>query len=87
MKETPSPHIIQLFEWFEDPETISLVMEYPEHCETLQWFFELNSGHLEENVVWTLMVQIVQSAKECIDHRVYHGDIYIQKTFWSIQHP
>ncbi|KAL0153955.1 hypothetical protein M9458_050712, partial [Cirrhinus mrigala] len=40
-------------------------------------FIELNCERLQESVVRTLMVQIIQSAKECIDHGVCHGDVHL----------
>ncbi|KAF4098703.1 hypothetical protein G5714_020733 [Onychostoma macrolepis] len=76
MKEPHSPHIIELLEWFEDQDNVILVMEYPEPCETLYGFIKHNNGRLEHSAVRMIIVQIVQAAKDCIDHGVCHGDIH-----------
>lgn len=76
MKEPHSPQIIELLEWFEDQDNVILVMEYPEPCETLYCFIKHNSGRLEHSAVRMIIVQIVQAAKDCIDHGVCHGDIH-----------
>ncbi|RXN36459.1 serine threonine- kinase pim-2-like protein [Labeo rohita] len=76
VKDPPSPHIVELFEWFEDSKTLVLVMEYLETFTTLASFLD-NTGPLQESVARTLMVEIVQSAKECAEHGVCHLDMHV----------
>ncbi|ROL48595.1 Interleukin-6 receptor subunit beta [Anabarilius grahami] len=41
-REPISPYVIHLFEWFDHPQTFTLVMEYPEPCESLRDFITRN---------------------------------------------
>ncbi|XDV17568.1 hypothetical protein PO909_023406, partial [Leuciscus waleckii] len=75
-REPISPFVIQLYEWFEHPKEFSLVMEYPEHYESLydliarqpwsEWFSRV------------VMRQAVRAVLHCIHHGVFHSDIHSQ---------
>ncbi|RXN11150.1 serine threonine- kinase pim-2-like protein [Labeo rohita] len=76
VKDPPSPHIVELFERFEDSKTLVLVMEYLKTFTTLQSFLD-KTAPLQESVARTLMVEIVKSAKECAEHGVCHLDMHV----------
>ncbi|XDV47282.1 hypothetical protein PO909_016955, partial [Leuciscus waleckii] len=75
-REPISPFVIQLYEWFEHPKEFTLVMEYPEHYESLydiitrepwsDWFSRV------------VMRQAVRAVLHCIHHGVFHSDIHAE---------
>ncbi|KAK7157164.1 hypothetical protein R3I93_008593 [Phoxinus phoxinus] len=76
MRRPPrSPHMVQMLDWFDQPEQFVLIMEYPHPCETLLRFSLRNGGSLDEPVARGLMRQAVLAAKHCVDRGVFHKDI------------
>ncbi|XP_039517675.1 serine/threonine-protein kinase pim-3-like [Pimephales promelas] len=76
MRQEPrSPHVIQLYEWFEHPRNFSLVMEYPEPCESLLAFIDRNL-ELDEPTARVIMRQAVLAVQHCIGHGVFHNDVH-----------
>ncbi|KAG1974145.1 serine/threonine-protein kinase pim-2-like [Pimephales promelas] len=76
MRQEPrSPYIIQLYEWFEHPEKFTLVMEYPEPCESLLDFIRRNST-LHETTARVIMRQAVLAVQHCIERGVFHNDVH-----------
>lgn len=74
MSEAPlSPNVIRMFQWFEDPKDVIVIMEYPEPCLSLWRYL---SEPLSENTARVLMRQAVQGVIDCIDHGVFHTDIH-----------
>ncbi|XP_055030591.2 uncharacterized protein [Misgurnus anguillicaudatus] len=74
MSEAPlSPNVIRMFEWFEDPKDVIVIMEYPKPCLSL---WSCLSEPLSENTARVLMRQAVQGVIDCIDHGVFHTDIH-----------
>ncbi|XP_048022111.1 serine/threonine-protein kinase pim-2-like [Megalobrama amblycephala] len=74
-REPISPFVIQLYEWFEHPRKFTLVMEYPEPCESLLDFMDRNP-QLDETIARVFMRQAVLAAQHCIEHDVFHNDIH-----------
>ncbi|KAG1957884.1 serine/threonine-protein kinase pim-2-like [Pimephales promelas] len=76
MRQEPrSPHVIQLYEWFEHPRKFTLVMEYPEPCESLLDLMH-RSFELDEPTAQVIMRQAVLAVQHCIEHGVFHNDIH-----------
>ncbi|XP_077056098.1 serine/threonine-protein kinase pim-2-like [Siphateles boraxobius] len=74
-REPISPYVIQLYEWFEHPRKFTLVMEYPEPCESLLEFITRNP-ELHETIARVIMQQAVLALIHCIEHGVFHNDIH-----------
>ncbi|CAM4732982.1 unnamed protein product [Leuciscus chuanchicus] len=75
-REPISPFVIQLYEWFEHPKEFTLVMEYPEHYESL---YDLIARHpWSEWFSRVVMRQAVRAVLHCIHHGVFHSDIHSQ---------
>ncbi|XP_067310409.1 uncharacterized protein [Pseudorasbora parva] len=76
-REPISPYVIQLYQWFEHPRKFTLILEYPEPCESLQ---DIITRHpqLCETVARVLMQQAVLALQHCIEHGVFHSDIHAQ---------
>ncbi|XP_051730065.1 serine/threonine-protein kinase pim-2-like isoform X1 [Ctenopharyngodon idella] len=74
-REPTSPFVIQLYEWFEHPRKFTLIMEYPEPCESLLDFINREPGP-DEPVSRVIMLQAVVAIQHCIKHGVFHNDIH-----------
>ncbi|KAK2903437.1 hypothetical protein Q8A67_008150 [Cirrhinus molitorella] len=70
-----SPHIVEMIEWFDEPDRYVIVMEYPHPCETLLAFRMRHRSRLDESMARCLMRQAVLAAKHCIERGVLHNDI------------
>ncbi|CAM4735771.1 unnamed protein product [Leuciscus chuanchicus] len=78
MRQEPiSPFVIRLYEWFEDPRDFTLVMEYPEPCESLLDFITRNH-QVFETTARVIMRQAVLAVQHCIHRGVFHNDIHAQ---------
>nr|XP_021322741.1 uncharacterized protein LOC101884995 [Danio rerio] len=75
LRKSQSPHIVQMIDWFEEPEKYILIMEYPDPCETLETFINGKGGSLGETVARGLFRQVVLAAKHCADQGIFHKDI------------
>ncbi|XP_073722604.1 uncharacterized protein [Misgurnus anguillicaudatus] len=78
MSEAPlSPNAIRMYEWFDDPKDVIVIMEYPKPCKSLLDFVIEHSCPLSEDTARVLMRQAVQGVIDCIDHGVFHNDIHL----------
>ncbi|XP_056102569.1 serine/threonine-protein kinase pim-2-like isoform X2 [Rhinichthys klamathensis goyatoka] len=78
MRQEPrSPYVIQLYEWFEHPRKFTLVMEYPEPCESLLDFI-IRNPELDEPTARVIMRQAVLAVQHCIEHGVFHNDVHAE---------
>lgn len=75
LKAPRSQHILQMYQWFDEPERYILILEHPHPCMTLQEFIWHNGGRLDEVLACGLMYQAVLAVKHCLDRGVYHNDI------------
>ncbi|XP_051762566.1 uncharacterized protein LOC127519128 isoform X7 [Ctenopharyngodon idella] len=76
-REPISPYIIQLYEWFEHPRKFTLVMEFPEPCESLLDFI-VRHPQLDETTARVIMRQAVLAVQHCVEHGVFHNDVHAQ---------
>ncbi|XP_056118306.1 uncharacterized protein LOC130095574 [Rhinichthys klamathensis goyatoka] len=77
-REPISPYVIQLYEWFEHPRKFSLIMEFPEPCESLLDFITRRNPEVCETVARVFTQQAVLAVQHCIEHGVFHNDIHAQ---------
>ncbi|XP_077104607.1 uncharacterized protein LOC143757373 isoform X1 [Siphateles boraxobius] len=77
-REPMSPYVIQLYEWFEHPRKFTLIMEFPEPCESLLDFITRRNPEVCETVARVFMQQAVLAVQHCIEHGVFHNDIHAQ---------
>ncbi|CAM4607174.1 unnamed protein product [Leuciscus chuanchicus] len=75
-RESISPFVIQLYQWFEEPRGFTLVMEYPEPCERL--LDSITRDPWNDRFSQVVMRQAVQAVQHCIHHGVFHNDIHSQ---------
>ncbi|CAM4606660.1 unnamed protein product [Leuciscus chuanchicus] len=75
-RESISPFVIQLYQWFEEPRGFTLVMEYPEPCERL--LDSITREPWNDRFSQVVMRQAVQAVQHCIHHGVFHNDIHSQ---------
>uniref|UniRef100_W5KKW8 non-specific serine/threonine protein kinase n=1 Tax=Astyanax mexicanus TaxID=7994 RepID=W5KKW8_ASTMX len=72
------PNIIQLIEWFDEPDRYILVLELPDKCRDLWSYLNLFGGAVKEDIAQKIMLQAVQAASECLKRGVLHRDMKLQ---------
>ncbi|XP_073714057.1 serine/threonine-protein kinase pim-2-like [Misgurnus anguillicaudatus] len=77
MRECHSPFVIEMYDWYEDPNMIALVLEYPQPSQTLWEFLTSRHTPLTESAARPLMYQAVQAVQHCLDHGVFHSDVHL----------
>ncbi|XP_073714852.1 uncharacterized protein [Misgurnus anguillicaudatus] len=83
MRECHSPFVIEMYDWYEDPNMIALVSEYPQPSQTLWEFLTSRHTPLTESTARPLMYQAVQAVQHCLDHGVFHADVHLGNFFWT----
>ncbi|XP_077067386.1 uncharacterized protein LOC143721096 isoform X2 [Siphateles boraxobius] len=76
-REPISPYVIQLYDWFEHPRKFTLIMEFPEPCESLLDYITRNP-QLDETTARVIMRQAVLAVHHCIERGVFHCDVHAQ---------
>ncbi|CAM4653335.1 unnamed protein product [Leuciscus chuanchicus] len=71
-----TPYVIEMYEWFDRPDFISLVLEFPQPCKVLRYVIT-DCFRLNEEIARGLMRQLVLAVQHCIDHGVFHNDIHV----------
>ncbi|KAK1154143.1 serine/threonine-protein kinase pim-2-like [Acipenser oxyrinchus oxyrinchus] len=69
------PGVIELLEWFEQPDAILLVLERPHPCSDLFDFAHSQGGLLKEHTARNLMHQLVAALEHCHRRGVLHRDV------------
>ncbi|XP_048027036.1 serine/threonine-protein kinase pim-2-like isoform X2 [Megalobrama amblycephala] len=78
MRKGPrSPYVIELYAWFEHPRKFTLIMEYPEPCESLLDFL-IRNPIPDEKTARGIMRQAALAVQHCIEHGVFHNDVHPQ---------
>lgn len=79
-----SPYVIEMYEWFDRPNVISLILEFPQPCKVLRQF--ITDRHtLSEASARGLIRQLVLAVQHCIDHGVFHNDIHADNILVNTQ--
>ncbi|KAI4892575.1 hypothetical protein NFI96_008644, partial [Prochilodus magdalenae] len=71
-------HIVQLIEWFNEPDRYILILELPEPCKSLDDFLEDYGGYVTEDMARIIMRQSVLAASQCHKRGVLHRDIKLE---------
>ncbi|KAG9264306.1 serine/threonine-protein kinase pim-2-like [Astyanax mexicanus] len=78
MSEPPVRNIIQLIQWFDEPERYIVVMELFRPCMDLFDFVHRDRESLSEEMARHIMVQAIEAATECHKRGVLHRDIKLE---------
>lgn len=65
-----------MYEWFDRPDFISLILEFPKPCKVLREVIN-DCYTLSEELARGLMHQLVLAVQHCIDRGVFHNDIHV----------
>ncbi|XP_067303578.1 serine/threonine-protein kinase pim-2-like [Pseudorasbora parva] len=84
-KAPRSQHVLQMYQWFDEPKQRILILEHPQPCETLREFIWNRGGLLDETLACRLMRQAVVAFKHCLDRGVYHNDIKMDNILVNIE--
>ncbi|XP_017579961.2 serine/threonine-protein kinase pim-1-like [Pygocentrus nattereri] len=70
--------IIQLIEWFDEPDRYILILERPDPCKSLDSFLQDYGGYVTEDMARDIMWQSVAAAFQCSKRGVMHRDIKLE---------
>ncbi|KAL7875023.1 hypothetical protein SRHO_G00059930 [Serrasalmus rhombeus] len=70
--------IIQLIEWFDEPDRYILILERPDPCKSLDSFLQDYGGYVTEHMARDIMWQSVVAAFQCSKRGVLHRDIKLE---------
>ncbi|XP_036446367.1 serine/threonine-protein kinase pim-3-like [Colossoma macropomum] len=68
-------NIIQLIEWFDEPDHYILVLERPDPCMDLESFTDEFEGSIDEDRACAIMLQVLEAVCQCCKRCVFHRDI------------
>ncbi|XP_036439779.1 serine/threonine-protein kinase pim-2-like [Colossoma macropomum] len=68
-------NIVQLIEWFDEPQRYILILERPDPCMDLESFLKKQGNCMDEDVARAIMVQAVEAASQCSKRGVLHRDL------------
>ncbi|KAJ8015227.1 hypothetical protein DPEC_G00023940 [Dallia pectoralis] len=69
-------HIVELLDWFDEPDYIIIVMEHPFPCMDLIGVMrQITCGAMREDFAKGLWQQAVLACRQCIDRGVLHRDV------------
>lgn len=71
----PSPYILQMLEWFDQPTRYVMVLERPEPCQDLIAFCHDRGGTMGEETARPVMVQLLRALCHCQERGVLHRDV------------
>ncbi|XP_036436119.1 serine/threonine-protein kinase pim-1-like [Colossoma macropomum] len=70
--------VIQLIEWFDEPDRYILILERPDPCKSLDGFLQDYGGYVTEDMARGIMWQSVVAALQCSKRGVLHRDIKLE---------
>ncbi|KAL6485206.1 hypothetical protein MHYP_G00072510 [Metynnis hypsauchen] len=68
-------NIIQLIEWFDEPERYILILERPDPCMDFRRFLKNHGNCMDEETARAIMIQVVEAVSQCRMRGVLHRDI------------
>ncbi|KAL6489124.1 hypothetical protein MHYP_G00028650 [Metynnis hypsauchen] len=68
-------NVIQLLEWFDEPDRYILILERPDPCKSLDSVLQDYGGYVTEDMARDIMWQSVMAAFRCSKQGVLHRDI------------
>ncbi|XP_053490155.1 serine/threonine-protein kinase pim-1-like isoform X3 [Ictalurus furcatus] len=73
--EPSCSNILQMLEWYDDPEYYVMILERPKPCEDLANFCQKHDGPLTESTARIVMFQLMKALKHCKSRGVLHCDV------------
>ncbi|KAL7833495.1 hypothetical protein AOLI_G00284550 [Acnodon oligacanthus] len=77
-------NVVQLIEWFDEPQRYILILERPDPCMDLESFMKKQGNCMDEDMARDIMVQVVKAVKQCSKRGVLHRDIKGQNLLINI---
>lgn len=71
-------YVLELIEWFEQPNKFILILERPDPCMDLFDYTEQLGGRMDEGLAREIMQQVVLAVLHCRDRGVLHRDIKVE---------
>ncbi|KAL1005672.1 hypothetical protein UPYG_G00062090 [Umbra pygmaea] len=78
-----SEHVVELLEWFDQPDKLILVMDYPAPCVDVLGYMENARRPLTENMARSIMKQVLQACQDLRECGVLHRDIKAENLLWQ----
>ncbi|TRY56422.1 hypothetical protein DNTS_025698 [Danionella cerebrum] len=80
------PYVIDMYEWFDRGDSLSIVLEYPQPCVPLQEFISVENG-VSEDVAYIIMRQVVKAVMHCIKRKIFYHDINLRNVLVNTTNP
>ncbi|KAL7833491.1 hypothetical protein AOLI_G00284510 [Acnodon oligacanthus] len=77
-------NVVQLIEWFDDPQRYILILERPDPCIDLESFMKKQGNCMDEDMARDIMVQVVEAANQCSKRGVLHRGVKGQNLLINI---
>ena len=68
-------NVVQLIEWFDEPQRYILILERPDPCVDLESYLQDLEENMTEEKARTIMLQAVEAANQCNLRGVMHRDV------------
>ncbi|KAL7833479.1 hypothetical protein AOLI_G00284390 [Acnodon oligacanthus] len=77
-------NVVQLIEWFDEPQRYILILERPDPCIDLESFMKRQGNCMDEDMARDIMVQVVEAANQCSKRGVLHCGVKGQNLLINI---
>ncbi|TRY88340.1 hypothetical protein DNTS_025299 [Danionella cerebrum] len=80
------PYLIEMYEWFDRGDSLSIVLEYPQPCVSLKEFISVEKG-VSEDIAYIIMRQLVKAVIYCIKRKIFYQDINPRNVLVNTRNP
>ncbi|KAF5904490.1 serine/threonine-protein kinase pim-3-like, partial [Clarias magur] len=74
-KEPSCSKILQMLDWYDEPEQYVMILERPDPCKDLDEFCKEHGGSLPETLARNIMLQLIDALKHCKRRAILHRDV------------
>ncbi|XP_053342203.1 serine/threonine-protein kinase pim-1-like [Clarias gariepinus] len=67
--------ILQMLDWYDEPEQYIMILERPDPCKDLDEFCKEHGGSLPETLACNILLQLIDALKHCKRRAILHRDV------------
>ena len=72
---TPHPNIVSLFKYWQKADHSFLLLEHCDGGDLGQRLKETEAGHLQTDLIWSVLKQLLQALNHCHANGIIHGEL------------